>query len=110
MHFYHCFSVPVPDSVAVVAAFRSQRELLFNLARHCLLQLANNLYSAFVIPEQVKELAFNTSKDVSERVVAVLDCVESRLEVVPADLDKIHHILRAEPFFDPIDLKRKLIF
>ena len=51
-----------------------------------------------MIPEDVYHIACNTSKCVSERSVALLDCIETRLQVYPADLAKIIELLEAEPF------------
>jgi hypothetical protein len=82
------------------AAFREQRELLLNLIRHCLPEVANSLYSKFMIPRRVFDLACNDNKDPSERGVALLDCIESRIEAVPSDFIKIVHILEAEPFLE----------
>jgi hypothetical protein len=51
-----------------------------------------------MIPRGVYELACNENKGPSERGVALLDCIESRIEAVPSDFAKIFHILEAEPF------------
>jgi hypothetical protein len=53
-----------------------------------------------MIPRGVYELACNENKGPSERGVALLDCIESRIEAVPSDFTKIIHILEAEPFLE----------
>jgi hypothetical protein len=53
-----------------------------------------------MIPRGVYELACNANKVPSERGVALLDCIESRIEAVPSDFTKIIHILEAEPFLE----------
>jgi hypothetical protein len=84
------------------AAFREQRELLLNLIRHCLPEVANSLYAKFMIPRRVFDLACNDNKGPSERGVALLDCVESRIEAVSSDFTKVVHILEAEPFLESL--------
>ena len=73
---------------------------MLNLIRHCLPELANSLYSEYMIPRRAYELACNENKSPSERGVALLDCMEARVEAVPSDFTKVVHILEAEPFLE----------
>ena len=82
-------------------AFRKQRSLLLNLIRHCLPEVANSLFAEYTIPQGVYELVCNGNKDASERGVALLDCVESRIEAVPSDFTKVVDILEADGFLEP---------
>ncbi len=79
-----------------MASFRSQREGLLKLIRHCLISLANSLYAKFLIPEDACENATDRSVGMSERSVGLLDCVEARIEVVPSDFIKIVQILESD--------------
>ena len=60
--------------------------------------MANSLFAEFMIPKSIQQKVCNEHKDVNERGVALLDCVESRLEVMPSDLTKVVDILESEPF------------
>ena len=68
----------------------------------CHLQIANSLFSKKIIPTQVKDKVLNPHLDITERVVALLDCVESRMEAVPSDFNKVVHILEEEPFLESL--------
>ena len=88
------------ESTVAVAAFRSQREGLLKLIRHCLPSLAQALYAQELIPEDTRDETTNKSVKMSERSVALLDCLEARSEALPADFIKIVHILESEPFLE----------
>ena len=60
--------------------------------------MANSLLAKFMIPNSMQQKACNENRDVNERVVALLDCVESRLEAMPSNFTIIVEILEAEPF------------
>ena len=99
----HFTSLPSTIDPTVAAdAFRTQRNLFLNLVRHCHLQIADSLFSKKIIPTQVKDKVINPHLDISERVVALLDCVESRIEAVPSDFTKVVHILEEEPFLESL--------
>ena len=84
--------------MVAVSAFKRQRPLFLKLICHCLLTVTNFLYAKGMIPEDVYHIACNTSKNVSERGMALLDCIETRLQVYPADLAKLVELLEAEPY------------
>ena len=63
--------------------------------------MANSLYAKYMIPQEVYELACNGNKGASERGVALLDCVESRVEAVPSDFTEVVDILEADGFLEP---------
>ena len=90
-----------------INAFRSQRELLLNPIRHCLPPLANSLFGKTMIPGCVCEKACNQSLSSNEKGVALLDCIQSRLEVKPSDFTNLVSILESEPFLK--DLAEKLV-
>ena len=99
-----CFSTSLPstiDPTVATNALRKKRSLLLNLIRHCLPSLANSLFADSIIPQDVCERACNKTLTSSERGVALLDCVESRIEALPSDFTKVVHILEAEPFLAP---------
>ena len=98
-------SAQLPAVIDAVAAFRSQREGLLKLIKHCLPSLANALYAHFLIPEDARERATNESVGMSERSVALLDCVEARSEALPNDFVKIVQILESEPFLEGVAIK-----
>ena len=83
-----------------ITTFRSKRPLLLNLVRHCLPSLANSLLSEFIISHDVCEKACNQNLVTTERGRALLDCVESRIEVIPASFSKVVHILELDPFVE----------
>ena len=103
--FYH-FSIPTSlpstiDPALAITTFRSKRPLLLNLVRHCLSSLANSLLSESIISQDAYEKACNQSLGPTERTTALLDCVESRIEVIPASFSKVVHILeRLDPFVE----------
>ena len=79
----HFTSLPSTIDTTVAAdALRTQRNLFLNLVRHCHLQIADSLFSKKIIPTQVKDKVMNPHLDITERVVALLDCVASRIEAV----------------------------
>jgi hypothetical protein len=80
------------------AAFGEQHQLLLNLIRHCLPQIPSSLLAECIISRGVYEFTCNENKGPSERGVALLDCIRSRIEAVPSDFAKIIKILEAEPF------------
>ena len=66
------------------------------------LKWPNSLYAEYMIPRRVYELVCNENKCLGERGVALLDCVESRIEAVPSDFTKVVHILEEEPFLESL--------
>jgi hypothetical protein len=84
------------------AAFREQSPLLLNLIRHCLTDISVTLFAEKMIPRRVYDLACNEAKDPSERGVALLDCIESRIGAVPSDFTKIVSILKEERFLESL--------
>ena len=90
------------DPTVSTTVFRKQRGLLLNLVRHCLPSLANSLFAQSIIPQDVCEIACNKTLTSAERGVALLDCVESRIEAVPSDFTKVVHILEEEPFLESL--------
>ena len=84
--------------MTALSVFRSQRELLLNLLKHCLLKVANTLFAEGMISEEVYETASNTSKSPSERGVALIDCLETRLKAFPEDFRRVVEILETEPY------------
>ena len=93
---------PTIDPTLATDALRTQRGRLLNLLRHCLLGIADSLFSERIIPREVHEKAGKQLLDSTERGVALLDCVESRIEIVPSDFTKVVHILEAEPFLESL--------
>ena len=85
-----------------VKSFKSKFSVLLNLIRHCLLSLAAALFAEGLIHEDVYEKACNETIDPDSRSVAVLNCVEDRIEAVPSDFTKIVSILESEPFLREI--------
>ena len=63
--------------------------------------MANSLFAEYMIPQGVCELVCIGNKGASERGVALLDCVESRIEAVPSDFTKVVLILEADGFLQP---------
>ena len=55
-----------------------------------------------MISEDVYEIVCNDSKEISKRGVALLNCIETRLQVYPADLAKLVELLEAEPFLESL--------
>ena len=51
-----------------------------------------------MIPQGICEKACNQSLSSNERGVALLDCIESRVEVKPSDFVTFVNILESEPF------------
>ena len=51
-----------------------------------------------MIPKGVKEKTCNQNLDSNERGVALLDCVQSKLEDEPSDLRKFVVILESKPY------------
>ena len=106
MYLYIYFSssqLPgVIDPTVAVKSFRSKINVLLNLIRHCLLSLAAALFAKGLIHQDVKRKACNETIDPDSRSVAVLNCVEDRIEAVPSDFTKIVSILESEPFLREI--------
>ena len=91
---------PTIDPTVATDALRRQHEPLLNLICHCLLQVADSLLSQNIIPRHVYEKACNEHLGSTERGVALLDCIGSRIEVVPSDFSKVVDVLKAEPFLE----------
>ena len=86
------------DSTVAINAFRSQHKLLLNLIRHCLPSVTSSLFAEFMIPQEVYDKASNQCLDINERGVALLDCVQSKLEGVPSDFTKFIIILESNSY------------
>jgi hypothetical protein len=52
--------------------------------------------------KKLLDLACNEAKDPSERGVALLDCIESRIAAVPSDFTKVVNIIMKEPFLESL--------
>ena len=101
--FYAIFShftslPPTLDPTVATDALRTQRGRLLNLLRHCLPEIADPFFAQRMISRKIRDKAFNSHLDITERGVALLDCVESRIEAVPSDFTNVVHILEEEPF------------
>ena len=92
----------VIDGVVAVNALRSQRVNLLSLISHCLPQLANSLLSQHLIPPHLCHTASNQALDNTERGMALLNCLEGRVQAVPADFAKLLDILQADSYLDPL--------
>jgi len=68
------------DPTVAVRAFKNERIPLLNLITHCLHSLANSLYSKSLISDDVRDKACNEVLGNKVRGVALLDCIESRIE------------------------------
>ena len=98
---YYCRISSLPSTInptVAVNAIRSQRDLLFKLTPHCLPSLADSLYSRFIISQDVLHNVCNQSLGISDRVRALLDCIEGRVDALPSDFTKVVCILEADPF------------
>ncbi len=84
-----------------MASFRSQREGVLKRIRHCLPSLANSLYAQFLITQDVLEKAINESVGF-EKSVALLDCVEARIEAEPLDFIKVVQVLETERYLESL--------
>ena len=51
-----------------------------------------------MIPQNVSEKVRNQSLDSTDKGMALLDCIESRLEDKPSDFTKLVDILESEPY------------
>ena len=100
-HSYECLFTTIEATVAV-QTFRSQRGLALSLFRHCLISLATSLYAQSIISQEVYDTACNENKDKNQRCVALLDCVEARVGIVPLDFNKVLHILQSEAFLESL--------
>ena len=101
MFYIHSPSLPTTiDPIKAVGAFKKQRPSLNILIRHCLPSLTQALLSESLIPQDVCDKANNESLGITARSAAVLDCMESRIQAVPSDFTKIHHILESESFLE----------
>ena len=85
-----------------VAAFRSQREGLLSLIRHCLPSLTNALYAQSLIPQDLQEEVSDRSIGKGERSVALLDCLQARSKAVPSDFIKIVHVLELNSYLESL--------
>ena len=102
VHSYLTFRIPTVNATVASEVLRRSRSLLLNLIRHCLPEVANSLYAEYMIPRRVYELVCNENKGLGERGMALLDCVESRIEAVPSDFTKVVNILEEEPFLESL--------
>ena len=92
----------VIDGVVAVNALRSQRINLLILIPHSLLMLTESLNAEGLISREVYEIVCNDSKEVTKRTVTLLNCLEGRVQAVPADFVKLLDILLADSFLDPL--------
>lgn len=90
------------DPILALAALRARRDGLQNLLQHCLLEMANYLLADFLVPGQLYDKVVNDYLNPTERVLALLDCVESRIEVVPSDFIKFVRILEEVLPLEPL--------
>lgn len=90
------------DPAAAVRAFKSQRPLTLKLIRYCLPAQTNSLYSEGMISEECYEIACNDNQPVSKRAMALLDCIETRLQFYPADFAKLIRLMESEPYLAPV--------
>ena len=96
--FFSSVQLPaVIDRRVAATTFKNQRAGLLKLIHRCLPSLAHSLYAQFLIPRDAHERAINKSIGVGEKGVALLDCIEARIEVVPSDFTKIVRVLESEP-------------
>ena len=90
------------DSVVALNSFRSQRELLLNLIRHCLHSLTNALWAKGLISPDIKEKTLNDMLSMSVRGIALLDCIEAKIKVQPTVYATVVNILESEPFLEAL--------
>ena len=92
------------DPAVAIDALRSQRDKLQNLLQHCLLGVSQSLYSRSIIPNQVLDTVRNhhLKLNSTERCAYLLDCVESRIEVLPSDFTEVIRILVEDPFLQQL--------
>ena len=90
------------EATVAVQTFRSQRGLVLNLFRHCLISLADTLYAESIISQEVYDIAYNEYIGKNQRCAALLDCVEARVGLVPLDFNKVLHILQCQPFLESL--------
>lgn len=93
-------SQPTVDPVMAASFFKTQRNLLLNLIRHCLFTLADRLYSKCLIPQEAYDEVCNENLNKTRRGGVLLDCIEARLAAVPADFTKVVTIFESEPFLE----------
>ena len=101
LHFWYSIPPSLPsaiDPTLAVNSIRSQRDLLFKLTPHCLPSLAESLYSQFIISQDVLDNVCNQSLAIGDRVRALLNCIEGRVDAVHSDFTKVVHILQSDPF------------
>ena len=79
----------VIDGVVAVNALRSQRVNLLSLIPHSLLMLTESLNAGGMVSREVYDIVCNDSKGVTQRAVALLNCLEGRVQAVPADFAKL---------------------
>ena len=101
LFFSHFTSLPSTVDPAT-DALRMHRGLLLAFFRDCLPHVTNSFYAEDIIPLHVHDKASNLSLGVTERILALLDSVESRMEAVPSDFTKVVHILEMEPVLESV--------
>ena len=99
LFFSHFTSFPSTVDPAA-DALRMHRGVLLALFQHCLPHVTSSFHAEQIIPLHVYDKASNPSLGITERVLALLDSVESRMEAVPSDFTKVVHILEKEPFLE----------
>ncbi len=70
-----------------------------DITKHCLLSLANTLYTESMIPEDVCENACNENRGKNERAIALLGCVEAK---IGTDFAKFVDILRSDSYCESL--------
>ena len=65
---------------------------------NCLPSLAESLYSQFIISQDVLDNVCNQSLAIGDRVRALLNCIEGRVDAVHSDFTKVVRILQSDPF------------
>ena len=92
----------VIDGVVAVNSLRSQHVNLLSLIPHSLLMLTESLNAGGMVSREVYDIVCNDSKGVTQRAVALLNCLEGRIQAVPADFAKLLDILHVDSYLDPL--------
>jgi len=88
--------------MAAVYSLQSQRELLLNLIRHCLLSVSNSLWTKQLISQDVRESISNNFIGSNQRSVLLLQCIEAKIKTDPSAYVHVIDILESEPFLESL--------
>ena len=100
MHFSSAQLPNAIDKKSAIKAFIKQRNSLRGILHSCITPIADQLYSEDLIPLELHRSVTSATSD--SRVTAlVLNAVESRIKIVPADFKKFVCILESEPYLEP---------